>query len=158
MKHKGKIVSSTQIRKYLQKGKLDLANFLLSRIWFIEGVVQKGEKLGKKLGYPTCNIDIKNYILPKIGIYTVKVLIENNKKIYNGVAYLGYRPTFGGKKVMLEVNIFGIKKNLYKKKLRVYFLKFIRGERKFKNKSNLINQMEKDVVIARKSLKAKLIL
>ena len=93
-KHKGKIVSSTQIRKSLQNGHLDLANALLTRTWFIEGVVQKGKKLGKKLGYPTCNINIKNYILPKIGIYAVKVLICKNKKILNGIAYLGYRPTF----------------------------------------------------------------
>ena len=157
-KHKGKIVSSTQIRKSLQNGNLDLANTLLSRTWFIEGVVQRGKKLGKKLGYPTCNINIKNYVLPKIGIYTVKVLIGNNKKILNGIAYLGYRPTFEGKKIMLEVNIFGIKKNLYKKILRVYFLKFIRGEQKFKNSTSLMKQMNKDVIFAKKSLKAKLAL
>ena len=157
-KHKNKVVSSTQIRKSLQNGHLDLANTLLSRTWFIEGVVQKGKKLGKKLGYPTCNIKIKSYVLPKIGIYTVKVLIGDNKKIMNGIAYLGYRPTFFGNKIMLEVNIFGIKKNLYKKKLRVYFLKFIRGEQKFENSSSLIRQMNKDVIFAKKSLKAKLVL
>ena len=157
-KHKGRIVSSTQIRKSLQNGHLDLANFLLSRTWFIEGVVQRGKKLGKKLGYPTCNINIKNYVLPKIGIYTVKILIGKNKKILNGIAYLGYRPTFGGKEITLEVNIFGIKKNLYKKKLRVYFLKFIRGEQKFKNSTGLVKQMNKDVISAKKSLKAKLVL
>ena len=121
-------------------------------------MVQKGKKLGKKLGYPTCNIKIKSYVLPKIGIYTVKVLIEDNKKFMNGIAYLGYRPTFGRNKIMLEVNIFGIKKNLYKKKLRVYFLKFIRGEQKFENSSSLIRQMNKDVIFAKKSLKAKLAL
>jgi len=157
-KHKNKVVSSTQIRKSIQNGHLDLANALLSRTWFIEGVVQKGKKLGKKLGYPTCNIKIKSYVLPKIGIYTVKVLIGDNKKIMNGIAYLGYRPTFFGNKIMLEVNIFGIKKNLYKKKLRVYFLKFIRGEQKFENSSSLIRQMNKDVIFAKKSLKAKLAL
>jgi len=157
-KHKGKIVSSTQIRKSLQNGHLDLANALLSRTWFIEGVVQKGKKLGKKLGYPTCNINIKNYILPKIGIYAVKVLIGKNKKILNGIAYLGYRPTFEGKKIMLEVNIFGIKKNLYKNILRVYFLKLIRGDQKFKNSTSLMKQMNKDVIFAKKSLKAKLAL
>ena len=157
-KHKAKVVSSTLIRKSLKNGNLDLANTLLSRTWFIEGVVQKGEKIGKKLGYPTCNINIKNYVLPKIGIYTVKVLIGKNKKIWNGIAYLGYRPTFGGKEIMLEVNIFGIKKNLYKKRLKVYFLKFIRGEQKFRNSTNLMKQMNKDVIVAKKSLKAKLVL
>ena len=152
-RHKGKIVSSTLIRKSLQKGHLDLANTLLSRTWFVEGVVIKGKKLGKKLGYPTCNINIRNYVLPKIGIYTVKVLIEKNNKIYNGVAYLGYRPTFSGKEIVLEVNIFGIKKNLYKKILRVYFLKFIRGEQKFSNSLSLMRQMKKDVISAKKKFK-----
>jgi riboflavin kinase/FMN adenylyltransferase len=157
-KHKKKIVSSTLIRKSLQNGHLDLANTLLSRTWFIEGVVKRGKKLGKKLGYPTCNINIKNYVLPKIGIYTVKILIGKNKKIFNGIAYLGYRPTFDGKEIVLEVNIFGIKKNLYKKMLRVYFLKFIRGEQKFRNSTSLMRQMNKDVIIAKKSLKTKLVL
>ena len=158
LKYKGKIISSTRIRKYLQNGHLDLANTLLSRTWFIEGIVRKGKKLGKKLGYPTCNINIKNYVLPKIGIYVVKVLIEKNKKIFDGIAYLGYRPTFGGKGIVLEVNIFGIKQNLYKRTLRVYFLKFIRGEQKFKDSTSLMKQMNKDVIFAKKSLKTKLAL
>ena len=158
LKHKGKVVSSTLIRKSLQNGHLDLANALLSRTWFIEGVVKSGKKIGKKLGYPTCNINIKNYVLPKIGIYAVKVLIGKHKKILNGIAYLGYRPTFEGKKIVLEVYIFGINKNLYKRRLRVYFLKFIRGEQKFKNLSSLTMQMNKDVIIAQKRLKTKLAL
>ena len=132
-RHKEKVVSSTRIRKCLQNGNIVLANALLSRTWFIDGLVKKGKKIGRKLGYRTCNIYIKNYISPKFGIYAVKVLIGNKNKIFNGIAYLGYRPTFGGKEIFLEVNIFGIKKNLYKKRLRVYFLKFIRGDQKFKN-------------------------
>ena len=103
-KYKGIIVSSTRIRKSLQNGKIHLANELLSRTWFVDGLVKKGKKLGRELGYRTCNIRIKNYILPKIGIYVVKVLIENNNKTYSGVAYLGSRPTFGGKEVFLEIN------------------------------------------------------
>ena len=158
LKYKGIIVSSTRIRKSLQNGKIHLANELLSRTWFVDGLVKKGKKLGRELGYRTCNMHIKNYILPKIGIYVVKVLIENNKKTYSGVAYLGSRPTFGGKEVFLEINLFGIKKNLYKKKLRVYFLKFIRGDQKFKNSAKLIRQMNKDVIFAKKGLKTKLIL
>ena len=156
--HQGKIISSTRIRKYLKNGYLGLANMLLSRTWFIDGQVQGGKKLGRKLGYRTCNISIKNYILPKVGIYAVKVFIGPSKKIYGGVAYLGSRPTFVGKKVFLETNIFGIKKNLYKKTLRVYFLKFIRGDKKFKNSTELINQMNKDVIFAKKELKTKLII
>ena len=125
---------------------------------FIEGKVIKGKKLGRKLGYRTCNIKIKNYILPKAGIYAVRLLIGNKKKLYSGVAYIGSRPTFKGKEVFLEIYIFGIKKNLYKKKLRVYFVKFIRPDRKFKNSSYLIKQMNKDVILAKKGLKGKLVI
>ena len=157
-KYNGKIVSSTRIRKCLQKGKINLANKLLSRTWFIDGLVKKGKRLGRKLGYRTCNISIKNYILPKMGIYAVKVLIGNKKKIYTGVAYLGSRPTFGGKEIFLEINVFGIKKNLYKKRLSVYFQKFIRGDRKFKNPTKLVKQMNKDVIFVKKGLKTKLVL
>jgi len=157
-KYNGKIISSTKIRKYLKTGNIKLANKLLSRTWFIEGLVTSGKKIGRKLGYRTCNINIKNYILPREGIYAVKVLIGNKKYTYGGVAYLGSSPTFGGKETFLETNIFGIKKNLYKKTLRVYFLKFLREDRKFKSSEELIRQMNKDVILAKKGLKTKLTL
>ena len=157
-KYNGKIVSSTRIRKCLQSGKINLANKLLSRTWFVEGIVNRGKKLGRKLGYRTCNIRLKDYILPKLGIYVVKVMIGNKRKIYSGVAYLGLRPTFNGKEIFLETYIFGIKKNLYQKSLRVYFIKLIRGDKKFKNRDKLIKQMNKDVIIAKKGLKANLVL
>jgi len=156
-KYKQKIVSSTRIRKCLNNGKIELANKLFSRTWSLHGRVIKGKKLGRKLGYRTCNIRIKNYILPKTGIYAVKVAIGNIKKTYNGVAYLGSRPTFKGKEIFLEINIFGIKKNLYKKTLRIYFLKFIRKDKKFGNSTQLVRQMNKDVILAKKGLKTKLV-
>ena len=158
LKYSGKMISSTRIRKCLKNGDINLANKLLSRTWFIDGQVKKGKKIGRKLGYRTCNVKIKNYILPKIGIYAVKISVGDKKNIYGGVAYLGPRPTFGGKEIFLETNIFGIKKSLYKKKLRVYFLKFLRGDRKFKNPTQLIRQMNKDVIFAKKGLKTKLVL
>jgi len=157
-KYKKKIVSSTRIRKLLQKGNINLANKLLSRFWSIDGYVIKGKKLGRKLGYRTCNIQIKNYLLPKAGIYAVKVLIGRQKKLHSGVAYLGSRPTFKGKEVLLEIYIFGIKKNLYKKKLRVYFVKFVRSDKKFKSSSGLVRQMNKDVILAKKGLKGKMVI
>ena len=157
-KYKKKIISSTRIRESLQNGHIDLASKLLSRTWFIEGSVRKGKKIGRKLGYRTCNIFIKNYVLPKAGIYAVKVMIESKKYIHNGVAYLGSRPTFKGEKIFLEINIFGIKKNLYNKKLRIYFLKFMRNDRKFRSTAGLIRQMNKDVILAKKGLKTKLVI
>ena len=155
---KKKVVSSTSIRDLLKKGKIKKANKLLSRNWVINGDVQRGRQLGKKLGFPTCNIDINNYILAKPGVYSIKVTIEESKKILNGIAYLGYRPTFEGKKLLLEVNLFGFNGNLYKKTLNVYFFNFIRRDKKFKNKISLITQMKKDLTKAKFDLKKKIIL
>ena len=155
---KKQIISSTLIRNFLKKGKIKQANKLLSRNWAINGAVQRGKGLGNKLGFPTCNIDIKNYISAKPGVYSVKVVIDNSKKILNGIAYLGYRPTFNGKKRLLEVNLFGFNGNLYKKTLNIYFCNFIRRDKKFENKINLINQMKKDLIKAKFDLRKKIVL
>ena len=155
---KKKVVSSTSIRDLLKKGKIREANKLLSRNWVINGDVRRGRQLGKKLGFPTCNIDINNYVLAKPGVYSIKVTIDESKKILNGIAYLGYRPTFEGKKLLLEVNLFGFNGNLYKKTLNVYFFNFIRRDKKFKNKISLITQMKKDLTKVKFDLKKKIIL
>jgi len=149
LKKKNKIISSTLIRKLLQKGNLNIANKILKRHWSIEGIVEKGRMMGKKIGFPTCNIDIKNYIIAKIGVYAVKVKINNTGKAYKGIANLGYRPTFNQKKILLEVNLFNFSGNLYNKKLSVEFLKFIRGEKKFNGVDDLRNQIKRDLVIAK---------
>ena len=78
LKYKNKIASSTLVRSFLEKGHIDKANKLLNRNWTIVGKVEKGRRVGKKIGFPTCNIDIKDYILAKPGVYAVKV---NQKKI-----------------------------------------------------------------------------
>jgi len=147
---KNKIVSSTLIRKLIQNGNLKEANKILKRNWSIEGIVEKGRMMGKKIGFPTCNIDIKNYIEAKSGVYAVKVKIGNSIKIYKGIANLGYRPTFNQKKILLEVNIFNFSGNLYNKKLSVEFLKFVRKEKKFNGVDDLRRQIKKDLIIVKK--------
>ena len=146
-----KIVSSSLIRNLLEKGFLKEANKLLNRNWTIQGVVKKGRQVGKKIGFPTCNIDIHNYILAKPGVYAVKVLKENSTKYLQGIANLGYRPTFNQKKILLEVHLFNFSGNLYNKLLSVEFLKFIRKEKKFKNVNQLKSQIKKDLNIAKKT-------
>ena len=150
-KSKNKIISSTLIRKLLEKGKIDLANKYLDRKWAIEGLVEKGRQMGKKIGFPTCNIRLKNYVIAKPGVYAVDVIIENNKKTLKGIANLGYRPTFNQKKILLEVNIFNLSKNLYNKLLTVKFLKFIRGEKKFSGIKQLKKQINLDIKTAKKT-------
>ena len=147
--NKRKVVSSSLIRDYLQKGKLIEANKLLNRNWSIEGKVQKGKQLGKKIGFPTANIDIKDYVLACPGVYAVRVKVKNNLKIIQGIANLGYRPTFNGKKILLEVHLFNFSGNLYNKELTVEFLKFIRKEKKFTNVDQLKKQIKNDLLIAK---------
>ena len=87
-KLKNKIISSTLIRKLLSSGKVQFVNKLLNRKWSIVGKVEKGRKLGKKIGFPTCNIDIKDYVIPKTGVYAVKIYRQNNNSSLKGIANL----------------------------------------------------------------------
>ena len=146
-----KTVSSTLIRNFLENGKLDQANKFLGRQWTVDGVVQKGRQIGKKIGFPTCNIDIKDYVLAQPGVYAVRVFRKNNSKELKGIANLGYRPTFNQRKILLEVHLFNFSGNLYNKLLSVQFLKFIRKEKKFKNVIQLRNQIKSDLRIAKKT-------
>ncbi len=148
---KDKIVSSTLIRNFLMLGKLNKANKLLKRKWSIEGTVQKGRQQGKKIGFPTCNIDIKDYVIAKPGVYAVRVYKKNKKSYLKAIANLGYRPTFKQKKILLEVHIFNFSGNLYNKHLSVEFIKFIRKEKKFKNIDELRIQINSDLKIAKQS-------
>ena len=146
-----KIISSTYIRSLLEKGNLKKTNKLLSRNWSIEGIVQKGRQLGKKIGFPTCNIDIGDYVIATPGVYAVKVKHKNSNKFLKGIANLGYRPTFNQKKILLEVHIFNFSGNLYNKYLSVEFIKFIRKEKKFKNVNQLRKQIQNDLKVAKRS-------
>jgi riboflavin kinase/FMN adenylyltransferase len=146
-----KVISSTYIRSLLEKGNLKKANKALTRNWSIEGIVQKGRQQGKKIGFPTCNIDIKDYVIAMPGVYAVKVYKKNSKNPLKAIANLGYRPTFNQKKILLEVHIFNFSGNLYNKYLSVEFIKFIRNEKKFNNVNQLRKQIQSDLKIAKKN-------
>ena len=145
-----KVASSSLIRKYLQKGNLKKANKILDRNWSILGKVQKGRQLGKKIGFPTANIDIKDYILACPGVYSIRAKKLNSSSYVRGIANLGYRPTFNGKKILLEVHLFNFSENLYNKYLNVQFKNFIRKEKKFKNVDQLKKQIKIDLLKAKK--------
>jgi riboflavin kinase/FMN adenylyltransferase len=146
-----KVISSTYIRSLLEKGNLKKANKVLARNWTIEGIVKKGRQQGKKIGFPTCNIDIKDYVIAMPGVYAVKVKKKNSNKSLKAIANLGYRPTFNQKKILLEVHIFNFSGNLYNKYLSIEFTKFIRKEKKFKNVNLLRKQIQSDLKVAKRS-------
>ena len=143
-----KTISSTFLRKKIRLGKIDEVNKLLNRNWCINGKVIKGQRRGHKIGFPTCNLKLSNYVVPKLGVYAVKVKSKNFYR--NGIANIGYRPTFNGQNLLLETNIFGINKNLYNKVISINFKKFIRPEKKFRNLKYLKKQIKLDIKQASK--------
>ena len=148
LKKNKKVISSTVVRRLINRGKVSEAKKLLGRPWEIRGTVKKGNQRGRKIGFPTCNINLNEYIIPRLGVYSIIAETDSFRK--KGIANIGYRPTFNGQNLLLEVNIFGINKNLYNKVIKVYFLKFIRAEKKFKNLEHLRKQIKLDVKQAKK--------
>ena len=138
-----KIISSTLIRKKIALGEIMEVNKLLNREWSVEGKVIKGQKRGRKIGFPTCNLKLNDYVIPLLGVYAVK--INGLKFSKKGIANIGFRPTFNGKHLLLETNIFGINKNLYNKEINVSFRRFIRPEKKFKDLEHLKKQIKIDI-------------
>jgi riboflavin kinase / FMN adenylyltransferase len=145
-------ISSTRIRSAIEQGNLELATKLLGRNWSIKEKVVPGRKVGRSLGFRTANIEIKNNINPKTGVYAVRALVNNKK--YAGVANFGVAPTFSRNKMVLEINLFKKIPPFYGKTVEVFFIKRIRDEKKFKNRILLISQIKKDITKAKQILNA----
>lgn len=146
-------VSSSLIRKVLEEGRVDLAKNYLSRPFELSGEVVHGFKNGRKLGYPTANIDITSeLILPHKGVYTVIAELEDGNR-YGGMANIGVRPTVvkGGNQTF-EVNIFDFEGDLYGQVLKVQFVKFMRSEMKMNSLEELKQQLARDAQSCRKVL------
>jgi len=137
-------ISSTKIRKALTDGDIYLANSFLGYDYFFDAKVVHGRKIGKTLGYPTANLEIsEDYkLIPKTGIYIVKVLFDN--QYFKGMMSIGTNPTVKGVNQTIEVNILDFDRDIYNKKIRIYFLEKIRDEQKFISIEELKTQMQKD--------------
>ena len=137
-------VSSTKIRKALLQGDVRTAAKYLGRLYTLSGTVTEGNKMGRKLGFPTANIRVTdpNKLVPADGVYAVKVFLEN--KEYRGMMNIGIRPTFGGLNKTLEVHIFDFEDDIYGRVLTVAFVDRIRDEMKFSSPEALKEQLEKD--------------
>ncbi|MDD4202381.1 MAG: bifunctional riboflavin kinase/FAD synthetase [Candidatus Omnitrophica bacterium] len=142
-KIKGKSVSSTRIRENVLAGKIKEAEKLLGKKYSILGTVIRGEGIGRKIGFPTANIEPYNEIIPLLGVYIVKVLL--NEKWYKGLVNIGYRPTVKGKKKTIEVHILNFENDIYGKDIEIFFLKRLRMEKHFKHIDNLRIQIKKDI-------------
>jgi len=137
-------ISSTKIRNAILKGEIKKCNEYLGRNFMLTGEVVHGDGLGKKINFPTANIEIIDTykIIPKNGVYLVKTII--NSEIYFGMMNIGVRPTIGGKNKSLEIHFFNFKDNIYNKTISVEIICKIRDEEKFSSIDELKIQLKKD--------------
>ncbi len=171
-------ISSTKIRNALSTADIKTANKFLGYNYFFEGIVEEGDKMGRTLGYPTANLKIihGNKLVPGNGVYAVTVSlgreksfgmsdeslesskIANSKSEYenwNGMMNIGYRPTIGGTKQVIEVNLFDFDKNIYEERMRITIKNYLRHEQKFENLQKLKEQLQMDKENALQELKSK---
>ena len=141
-------VSSSAIRKALESGDVTVATHLIGRPYSLSGLVVIGDKLGRVMGYPTANLAIESNfkLVPADGIYAVRV--HHAGDWYEGMLYIGLRPTIDGVRRSIEVNIFDFDKEIYGESLTITFEQLLRTDSKFKDLEALKSQLHKDKVMA----------
>jgi riboflavin kinase/FMN adenylyltransferase len=147
----GERISSGRIREALIAGDTATATHMLTRDYAIAGVVQRGDRRGRELGYPTANLELGDYLRPKYGIYAVRVTLDDGTE-HPGVASLGVRPTFEPPQELLEAHLFGFEGDLYGREIGVALHAYIRDERKFDGVDALVAEMRNDEAKTRRLL------
>lgn len=138
-------VSSSAIRRALQTGDIRTASKFLGYNYFLQGKVVDGYKVGRKIGFPTANlqVDFSNKLIPSVGVYAVYVYVNGQK--YKGMLNIGHRPTLNnGTDLSIEVHILDFEGDIYQQLIRLEFVDFLRPEMKFNSVNELISQMQKD--------------
>ncbi|MEW6213837.1 MAG: bifunctional riboflavin kinase/FAD synthetase [Nitrospirota bacterium] len=147
----GDVVSSSVIRSLLMRGRVHEASTFLGRAYSIEGnVIQGTGRGGKLLNIPTANITTPDELVPKEGVYAVRVEVKD--RFFDGVANIGRKPTFGDSDVSYEVHLFNFSGNLLREDIRIYFIDWIRSERSFPDALSLETQIRNDIEDAKKIL------
>ena len=142
----GEKISSTLIREYLKEGKINEANELLTRTYAINDIVVRGHQIGRELGFPTINVFLRESLLLRYGVYRTKITIDDI--IYNSITNVGVRPTFNNSNILEETTetfVFDFNQGTYGEFVKVEFLEFVRDEKKFNDKNELVEQIKKDI-------------
>ena len=149
----GTVISSTRIRELVAKGEMREAAKLLGRPYALAGKVIHGHGRGsRKLGFPTANLKPSGILFPKSGIYAVWAMHEGRR--YEGVANLGWNPTFQDQKFSIEIHILNFNRDIYGENLQVEFVQRLRDEVTFRGAEELIDQIKRDIAQAEKILRA----
>jgi riboflavin kinase/FMN adenylyltransferase len=141
-------ISSTAVREALRAGKPGLAAQIMGRPFAIEGVVQKGRQLGRKLGFPTANVPLGDYVAPKFGVYATRTRLADGRRM-GGVANIGVNPTTGVVEPRLEVWLFDFDEDIYGETIETELLAFLRAEEKFPSVAAMVEQIWRDASQAR---------
>ncbi len=153
---KGNIVSSTNIRKMISEGRLEIASEMLGRLYSIKGKVVEGEKKGKKIGIPTINLNLYNDLILSEGIYSGYAKIKGDRNKYLSAISIGRNPTFSGEKISIEAHLIDFSKEIYGSEVELYFFSKIGEQKKFKSVDELVLKIKNDIEIV-KSLKEKIL-
>jgi len=148
----GAVVSSSRIRSAVEASDFSLAERLLGRPYSISGIVMHGDKRGRKIGFPTANLDVADLSHPPAGIYAVRAVREKDGEQWNGAAYLGFRPTFQGRTMVLETHMLDATVELYDERLEIQFVQRVREDRAYKSAEELADQIARDCDTARQIL------
>lgn len=149
MQYLGEDISSTFVRREILKANMELATTLLGYPYFIQEIVKSGNRLGRQMGIPTINIlPPAEKLMPPNGVYISKVEIED--QTFMGISNIGIKPSVEGiHPITVETNIFNYNQDIYGKKVRVYFLSYLREEIKFESLEELKNQINLDITKAK---------
>lgn len=148
-------VSSTRIRTYLSEGAINEANDLLGYPFELQGVVVKGDQIGRTLGFPTANLHLQDIykLIPADGVYVTEVKIGHESKTYHGLLSIGNRPTFNKSEKRIEVNILQFDNTIYGEEITLSLLHFIRKDKKFNSSEELVSAMHLDKTAAENFLR-----
>ena len=141
----GQIVGCTRVRELVCGGEVKAASALLGRFHFVRGTVVRGRGRGRTLGFPTANVAPTTELVPSSGVYAVQLQVAGEDSPRNGIANLGFRPTFAEKEFAIEVHLFEADEDLYGKRVKVRFIQRVRDERKFDSLESLVSQIHRDV-------------
>ncbi len=143
--YKDEIISSTLVRQAISDGDVKKAHFMMGSPYFVQGIVEKGNQIGRTIGFPTVNISPKEEkLLPRNGVYKTEVLVDD--EIYEAITNVGCKPTVTeDKKIFVESYLYNFRENIYGKHIEVYFIDFMRPEQKFSSIDDLKAQLQKDM-------------
>ncbi len=139
----GELISSTMIRKLIEDGMVKKAAKFLGDYFFISGNVKQGEKRGRRLGFPTANLDTDWELLPKKGVYVTWTHLDGAR--HRSITNVGVRPTFDAKQLLIETHILGFSGDIYGKSMRIEFVDRLRDEKRFESVDALVAEISRDV-------------